>query len=233
MKNWKALLACTLAASLLSGCSKDETERWVTTDNTTVKIDWDKVNEAYRNAEGPKDFEQKVNEIYEGDEVISIAVEDTADKNQVVTGFFDKNSNGAVEEPEKIFSIQRSITEGKGQYQVVGHGAYGYYRSPFWDIASGMLLGAMISSAFRPNYAPVSYTTSAARSSQLRSYRNSYRAKNPSRFARSKKSSSGRTYGSSNRGTTTRSSSSRRSSGGGFGIRGRRRREKKPVRLVA
>ncbi|MEZ4368998.1 MAG: hypothetical protein R2939_22365 [Kofleriaceae bacterium] len=71
-------------------------ERWTTTENTNVKLDWDKVNEAYRLADGPADFERRVNEIYEGDEIISIAVRDADDRTQVVTGFFDRDGNGRV-----------------------------------------------------------------------------------------------------------------------------------------
>ncbi len=91
-------LAAFLSLSVLSagvvGCSSDEgTERWAATENTNVKIDWDKVNEAYKAAEGPEDLEKRINEIYEGDEVISVHVQDTDAKTQVVTGFFDKNTS--------------------------------------------------------------------------------------------------------------------------------------------
>src|SRR5688500_15594026 len=94
------LLAVALAAAMLGGpvgCSPskpEQTERWATTENTNVKIDWDKVNEAYKAAGGPEDLEKRINEIYEGDEIISIAVADSEDKTQVVTGFFDKNTDG-------------------------------------------------------------------------------------------------------------------------------------------
>ena len=101
------------------------TERWATTENTNVPIDWDKVNEAYKTADGPADFEKRVNEIYEGDEVISVSVQDLAGNAQVVTGFFDKDKSGTVQEGEKIFTIKRNVTgEGTGQYQTQGYGAY-------------------------------------------------------------------------------------------------------------
>ncbi|MEM9494348.1 MAG: hypothetical protein AAGC55_34700, partial [Myxococcota bacterium] len=128
--------------------------------------------------------------------------------------------------------IKREVTGEGGQYQINGHGPhYGYYHSPMLSLVSGMLLGSMISSAFRPNYAPAAYTTSSSRAGALRSYRNDYRAKNPSRFSKQNTSRSGRNYGSGNRSS---SSPSRRSSGGGFGLhrQGRKRREK-PVRLSA
>jgi len=198
------ILAAILSAAVISGgatgCKDDEgTERWATTEDTNVAIDWDKVNQAYKDAEGPEDLEKRINEIYEGKEVISISVQDGDAKTQVVTGFFDKNQSGAVDEGEKIFTIKRDITgEGAAQYQTQGYGHYGYYHSPMLSIASGMILGSMLSSAFSPRYMPMytqPYTTSAARAGSLGQQRSSYRAANPSRF--SKPSKTGRSYGGS------------------------------------
>src|SRR3954468_24087273 len=93
-----------LLATSASGCGTEDrrTERWATTENTNVKLDWDKVNEAYKQAEGPEDLERRFNEIYGGSEIISVSVHDVDDKSQVVTGFFDKDKDGKVSEPEKI-----------------------------------------------------------------------------------------------------------------------------------
>lgn len=200
-----ALALATLASTTACSPPKAErTERWTTTENTTVAIDWDKVNEAYKAADGPADLERRVNEIYGGSEIISIAVQDTDEKTQVVTGFFDRDGDGKVAEAEKIFTIQRSITgAGEGQYQTMGHGAYAGYTSPVMGIMSGMLMGSMMAAVFSPRYVPVytqPYTTPATRHAELRSARSSYRAANPDRFTRP--SQTGRTYGGS-RGTKT------------------------------
>jgi hypothetical protein len=202
----------------VASCSDREgVDRWATTENTNVDIDWDKVNEAYKTADGPEDLEHKINEIYEGDEIISISVKDESAKVQVVTGFFDKNKSGSVDDGEKIFTIKRDLTDGdKGQYQTQGYGYYAGYHSPVMSIVSGMVLGSMISSAFRPNYVPVyttAYTTSSARASSIGSTRSSYRAANPERF--SKSSRTGRSYGGGAR-PTSRPSSVPRTRGGGF-----------------
>lgn len=199
----RIVLAVALAAaSTTAACSPsrpEATDRWTTTENTNVKIDWDKVNDAYKHAEGPADLERRINEIYEGDEVVSIAVHDTDAKTQVVTGFFDKNTDGKVDEPEKIFTITRVITgEGEGQYQTAGYGHYAGYTSPMFGMVSGMLMGSMLASMMMPSYVPMytqPYTTSAARHGELRSQRSSYRAQYPDRFA--KKSATGRSYGGS------------------------------------
>jgi hypothetical protein len=195
------LLAAALGVSLIAaasgtGCSDDRPQRWATTENTSVKIDWDKVNQAYKEANGPEDLEKRINEIYEGDEVISVSVKDEDDKTQVVTGFFDKDKDGKVSDAEKIFTIKRDLKGSEAQYQTHGHGAYYGYTSPMFSIASGMLMGAMLSNMFMPSYAPMyrqPYTTSAARTAQLSQQRSSYRAQNPQRF--SKPSQTGRSYG--------------------------------------
>jgi hypothetical protein len=228
-------LSAVLAGSLLAAgaCGSDrDNDRWATTENTNVQIDWDKVNEAYKTAEGPEDLEKKINEIYEGDEIISIAVQDEDAKTQVVTGFFDKNTSGKVDEGEKIFTIKRQIKgEGQGEIQTTGYGPYAGYHSPILSIATGMILGSMISSAFSPRYVPVyttPYTTTTARHGTLSAQRSSYRASNPERF--SKPSRTGRTYGGGTRSGGSRPSG--RSGGGGrFGL-ARAGRTVRPQRLV-
>ena len=226
------LLASALIASLTIGgvaCApeQEKVDRWATTENTNVKIDWDKVNQAYKEANGPEDLEKRINEIYEGDEVISIAVKDEDDKTQVVTGFFDKNTNGAVDEPEKIFTIKREPTPEGANVQTHGHGAYAGYHSPVMSIVTGMLLGSMISNMFMPRYMPMAYVTSGSRVGDLRSQRTAYRAANPSRFGPA--SRSGRNYGGKT--TAPTRSGGGRSGGGRFGL-ARRGRTVRPERLT-
>jgi hypothetical protein len=217
------LLASALSIALITpvvGCAPDNerVDRWATTENTNVKIDWDKVNQAYKDATGPEDLEKRINEIYEGDEIISVAVTDQDDKTQVVTGFFDKNTNGSVDESEKIFTIKRMPTGGDAaQVQTVGYGPYAGYVSPFWTIASSMMMGAMISSMFRPSYVPMSYVTHQSRLSSLSSHRTSYRAANPTRFG--PRSQTGRNYGGKATRPSAPSRPMGRSTGGGrFGV---------------
>jgi hypothetical protein len=196
------LLAAALAIAFgigASGCdtsgSDRRVERWATTENTRVKMDWGAVNEAYKQANSPADLERRINEIYQGDEVISISVADVDAKTQTVTGFFDRNTNGTVDEGEKIFTIRRDITgDGQAQFQTTGHGAFSGYASPFFSVVSGMVVGSMLSNLFMPNYVPAytrPYTTPSTRVDQLAQSRSSYRATNPEQFQRSR---SGRTY---------------------------------------
>ena len=226
-------LALALAAAPACGpAPAPGADRWVTTENTNVEINWDEVRAAYLAAEGPEDLERRINEIYTGDEVISVSVQDLDDKTQVVTGFFDKDADGAVSDPEKIFTIRRDLKSAdSANYQISGHGHYAGFHSPIWDIAMGMMVGSMISNMFMPGYRPMyatPYTTSPVRRDALATQRSTYRAQNPGKFAKS--SGSGRSYGAkgSSWGSSgsTPSSAPRRTSGGGrFGLgdRGARR----------
>ncbi|WP_438019198.1 hypothetical protein WMF18_09065 [Sorangium sp. So ce315] len=232
-----AVVLTTLALAT-SGCGNDgarqrSNERWATTENTTVDLDFDKINEAFRTAEGPEDFERRVNEIYQGSEVISVSVQDLDAKTQVVTGFFDKNTDGAVQDPEKVFTIRRDVTpEGTAQIQTSGFGAYGYYHSPLMSLASGMILGSMLSSALRPNYVPVytqPYSTPPNRASDLRAQREAYRAANPSADRSKASSQTGRRY--NNVGSNS-VGGSRSGAGSRFGVQ-RKERSRRPERLVA
>lgn len=222
------LLSLTVSGAVavaVPACGSDKNERWVTTENTTVDIDWDAVAKAYKDAEGPEDLERRVNEIYEGEEIISISVQDLDEGSQIVTGFFDRNTNGMVEDAEKIFSIERTITpdQSEGSYHISGHGPYAGYRSPIWDIAAGMMLGSFISRAFMPGYTPMyttPYVTPTSRHSTLRSQRNTYRQANPQKFQR--KSQSGRSYGKTGKnygGGRSTPTVRTRSGGGRFGLR--------------
>lgn len=194
------MLAAAVAISLpiaAPGCGAGN-DRWVVTENSAVDIDWDEVAKAYKEAEGPEDLERRVNEIYAGDEVISISVKDADANTQTVTGFFDNNENGTPEDGEKIFSIDRQL-DGPEQahYSIAGYGPYAGYHSPVWDIAAGMMLGSMMSRMFMPGYTPMyvtPYSTPATRRGDLMTQRNSFRQANPEKYnaARSK---SGRSYG--------------------------------------
>ena len=231
------VLAAALLAAPLTACESrpapEKTERWTATANTTVDIDWDKIDDAYKKAEGPEDFERRVNEIYAGEEIISVHVQDLDDMRQVVTGFFDKNTDGQVAEEEKVFTVQRDITQpGEGQYAISGHGAYAGYHSPMMSLVTGMVLGSMVSSMFSPRYVPMytqPYATSPGRMNDLRGQRQSYRAANPGQFKGPASKSTGRSYGGGSRGGGFRGGSR---GGGRFGL-ARAGRAVRPRRLEA
>jgi hypothetical protein len=254
------LVATVLALAVpIVGCGSSQSEvvePWPETTNAggsespTAKIDFEAISQAYKEANSPEDFEQRVNEIYQGDEIVSIAVEDQNDQTQLVTGFIDKNGNGTVDEGEKIFTINRTPT-GSGEQQTaqsvttgytydVGVGYVPYYTSPYYPLVwgTGLAVGAMAAMAWRgAAYAPYRYATSAARVGALSMYRGNYRAANPQRFnnaanrqanrsgnagARQADRSSSRSARQGNRSMSppSRPSSGGFSRGGGGGFRG-------------
>ena len=231
------LAVMVVGASMGCDSGPERVDRWATTENTNVKIDWDKVNEAYKQASGPEDLEKRINEIYAGDEVISVAVQDQDNKTQVVTGFFDKNTNGTVDEGEKIFTIKREPTaDGAAQVQTVGYGPYYGYHSPMLSIVSGMLLGSMISNMFMPHYVPVytrPYVTPPTRVGSLHSERSSFRAANPERFGPRSERALVRCHHRSIKAPTRSSGGGGfRRGGGSFGLK-RAGRTVRPERLTA
>ena len=244
-----AMAALLLAAPACGGGSNSSprgNDRWVTTENTTIDIDWDAVGKAYEKAEGPEDFETKVNEIYTGSEIISVAVRDKDAKTQEVVGFFDKDTDGKVSDPEKVFTIQRDLVDpDKAQVQIRGHNSYSSYHSPVWTILAGAATGYMVARIFSPSYAPVytqPYVTPTSRHSELTAHRDGYRQKNPDKFKNTsstrtgQKSKTGKTYGNKGgafgggRSTPAPRRSPTRSGGGRFGIK---RKPARSIRLEA
>lgn len=238
-----AVTALLLAAPACGGGSSSRgNDRWVTTQDTTVDIDWDAIGKAYKSAEGPEDFENKVNEIYTGSEIISVAVHDTDAKTQEIVGFFDRDTDGKVADSEKIFTLKRNIVDGNAaEYQIRGHGGYSSYHSPMWTILAGAATGYMLARVFSPSYSPAysqRYVTPTSRHAALTSHRDGYRQKNPTKFNNTSKSSkTGKSYGKKGGGfgggrssPAPRRPTSRPRGGGRFGVT---RRAPRRIRLEA
>ena len=98
-------------------------DRWATTENTNVQIRLGQgQRRPTRTRTAPRTSSKRVNEISTKVTRSSrIAVTDQDDKTQIVTGFFDKNKNGAVDEGERSSrsSASRPAT-GTAQYQTHG-----------------------------------------------------------------------------------------------------------------
>ncbi|MDH4127568.1 MAG: hypothetical protein OEV44_02355 [Spirochaetota bacterium] len=212
----------------LSNCGKDEKNKhWATTTSTKhqdLKLDVDAVQKAFENAKGPQDFENKVNEIYTGKEIISIAVQDKSKNEQLVTLYIDNNpQNGTMDEQEKILELKRVLNPGTNQvgYYRTGYGPYGYYtyHSPVYYTATGALLTYMMyrSLYYRPYYTPIvrystitthrtAYRSTPAYRSQVantRSFNNNFRKNAPKSFQRSTSSWGAKSTGKGSWGSGT------------------------------
>jgi hypothetical protein len=127
-------------------------DQWVQTDGAAGRINLDDVHDAYKDA-FDKDgfqvtkFEQRVNEIYEGDNIVLIQVEQQGDQ-VVVAGWEDLNADKVLDPTgdDKLFSITQKL-EDNSNYETRGHGSNSYYHnsSPFGGFFTGLFLGSLLS----------------------------------------------------------------------------------------
>ena len=105
---------------------------WIATDGATGKVNLDAVKDALETSQDLSEFEKRVNEIYEGDNLVLIMVEEEGTQ-IIISGFEDLNQSNAIEEAqdEKLFSI--IVDEEK--YEVYGYSTndYYYYGSDYGD----------------------------------------------------------------------------------------------------
>lgn len=167
-------VACGGNGKSAEGTSADQ---WVQTDGAAGRINLDDVHDAYKDA-FDKDgfqvskFEKRVNEIYEGDNIVLIQVEQQGDQ-VVVAGWEDLNANKALDTTtdDKLFSITQKL-EDNSSYETRGYGANSYYlnSSPFNGFFTGLLLGNLLSGG------RTTYVTSPVAYDSLHSSRTAYRS---------------------------------------------------------
>ncbi len=183
---FKSMFSITLLSLLLTGCgvqSHKTTERYVspTIEGATQRINLDEVEKAFFSTKG-KDlpawmsaFEKRVNEIYEGSDVVSVDATRDTGKLKVV-GFVDKNKEPGYQEGEdKLFSLEQTgdVVNDKMPYQVSDErgnpyhqGHYSLFGNPF---VQALVIGHMFNS-FGPRY-----YTPYAQHSVLQNHRNGFR----------------------------------------------------------
>jgi hypothetical protein len=179
---------CFVAGSMsitLEGCSSSShTERYISpqVQGEASKINLESVQKAFWESKGSdlngwmSAFEKRVNEIYDGKEVVSIDAT-RQDKKLVVTGYIDtQKKEGFVPGDEKLFVIEQtgdavnnempykvSDQEGRTYYQ----GSHSILDNPFFQ---ALLIGHLFSSWGGHYYTPPGQVT------VLHDYRNSYRS---------------------------------------------------------
>jgi hypothetical protein len=162
-----------------SATAEDPAQVWTETDAASGRINMDDVHQAYRDAYGSgsepfdvKKFEQRVNEIYEGDNLVLITAQQDGDT-ATITAWEDLNGDQQVAEgtDDKLFTITQEMKDG-GSYTTQGHGANGYYTntSPFGGFFTGLLIGNLLSGGFGNRY-----VTPPSRYDDLNASRASYR----------------------------------------------------------
>ncbi len=172
----KTLFSLLVIFLLVFGCGSDKKKQWAEGDYgraSKLNLDVDAVSKAFETAKSPQEFEKKVNEIYTGDEIISIAVKNTGEKKQSVVLYIDSNpQNAKIDKGEKLLAFNRDFdTESnKSSYTRTGYGPYGYYshHSPIYYAAIGVFTYWALSRSF--------YRTPMSSYSTIRSRRNSHRS---------------------------------------------------------
>ena len=161
-----SLLAAPVAAACSSGPSYEE---WAATDGAAGRINLDEVQNAFRESDSASDFEDRVNRIYEGDNIILIKVDQDGERT-VLEGWEDLNKSKGIEDgsDDLLFSIVREAE----QHEMRGHGANGYYRNSFG--AGNFLFTYLLLSSLGPRYTYITQPTRYGSISRNRStYRNS------------------------------------------------------------
>ena len=171
-----------MAAPVAAACSSGPSyEDWAATDGAAGRINLDEVQEAFKKSDSATDFEKRVNEIYEGDGVILIRVEQDGSKT-TLEGWEDLDRSKEIEDTndDRLFSIVKD----NNQHEMRGYGANSYYHHPFG--AGNFLFTYMILSSFGPRYA---YYTPITRYDTISRDRSNYRNSSGYRNQVSKNSS--------------------------------------------
>jgi hypothetical protein len=174
---------------LLSSCTapsnnQQKTERYISPqiEGVESRINLEEVEKAFFATKGNDlsswmgNFEKRVNEIYEGPEIVSIdASKQTGKLN--VTGFVEKNKEPGYQTSEdKLFSLEQTgdVVNNQMPYKIsdqhgnsYNQGHYSLFDNPF---IQALVIGNLLSGAFGPRY-----YTPYANTTILRDHRNNFR----------------------------------------------------------
>ena len=159
------------AAPLIAACGGPSYEDWAATDGAAGRINLDDVQEAFKNSDSATEFEQRVNEIYEGDGLVLIRAKQDGEQ-LTLEGWEDLNNDNTINEADddQLFSIVRGTN---GDHEMRGHHANGYYNSHFG--AGDFLFTYLLISAITPRFGGYYYTTPPSQGPQMRNQRTTYR----------------------------------------------------------
>ena len=158
-----------VAAPLVAACGGQSYDEWAATDGAAGVINLDDVQEAFKKSKSATEFEDRVNEIYEGDGLILIRAKQDG---QALTleGWEDLDGNNTIDDAEDdlLFSIVKDTND---EYDMRGHHGNGYYNSHFG--AGDFLFTYLIISSLGPR--GYYYSTPVSRGPAMRNQRSTYR----------------------------------------------------------
>ncbi len=158
------------AGPLLAACGGPSYDAWAATDGAAGRINLDDVQEAFKNSKSPTEFEERVNEIYEGDGLILIRAKQDGDA-LTLEGWEDLNGDNTIDDAQddQLFSIVKDTNDG---YEMRGYHGNGYYNS-HWG-PGDFLFTYLLISAVTPRFGYY-YSTPASRGPVLQNQRTTYR----------------------------------------------------------
>ncbi len=160
------------AAPLIAACGGEPSyEDWAATDGAAGRINLDDVQEAFKNSESATDFEQRVNEIYEGDGLVLIRAKQDGET-LTLEGWEDLDADNTIDEAkdDQLFEI---VKGSNNEYDMRGYHANSYYHSHFG--AGDFLFTYLLISAITPRFGGYYYTTPPTRGPEMRNQRTTYR----------------------------------------------------------
>lgn len=188
----------------LGACSKRE--QWAETSGKAGQINLEDVENAMKDSSDVSEFEQKVNEIYTGEEMVLIEVTNQGTE-QLVSGYADLDNNLEInhDSDDKLFTFRRWFEGDKPRYSMRGYGVNSYYYRPY---PMSNMLGTylLVSALTRPMYSRPIYHTTVVQRQATRQYRTNYR-KTPSYRSQVSKNRSFQTKMSTKHGTTYKKAS--------------------------
>jgi len=159
----------------LGACSNRK-EQWAETSGKAGQINMEAVEEAMKKSDNVSDFEKKVNEIYQGDEMVLVEVKNQG-REQLVSGYADLNENLEIDSgsDDKLFTFRRWYEGDKPRYEMRGYGVNSYYYRPYPHGTNMLTTYLLVSALTRPMYSSPIYHTTVLQRQATRSYRTSYR----------------------------------------------------------
>ena len=159
-------------APVLAACGPSDSgpsySQWAATDGAAGRINLDDVQEAFMESSSATEFEDRVNEIYEGDGLILIRARQDGDR-LTLEGWEDLDANNRIDDAvdDQLFAIVKE----DDQHELRGYHANSYYHSHFG--AGDFLFTYLIISSLTRG--PYYYQTVPDRATDIRRDRSSYR----------------------------------------------------------
>jgi hypothetical protein len=159
-------------APVLAACGPSDRgpsySQWAATDGAAGRINLDDVQEASMESSSATEFEDRVNEIYEGDGLILIRARQEGDR-LTLEGWEDLDANNRIDDAgdDQLFAIVKEDE----QHELRGYHANSYYHSHFG--AGDFLFTYLLISSL--NRGPYYYQTVPDRATDIRRDRSSYR----------------------------------------------------------